>query len=39
MRNNLVCNTAVVLQDVEVLCAAQFGKLLRHGLLFRNGVS
>ena len=36
MVNNLVCNLAVVLQDVEILCAAEFGDPLRDGL-FRTG--
>lgn len=35
MVNDLVCNTAVVLQDVEVLGAADLGDLLGHGL-FKN---
>lgn len=32
MVNNLVGNTAVVLQDVIILCAGDLGDLLRNGL-------
>lgn len=35
MVNDLVCNAAVVLQEVEVLGAADLSDLLGHGL-FRN---
>jgi hypothetical protein len=39
MVDNLVSNAAVVLQDIEVLCAACFGNLLGHGLLEITPVS
>lgn len=38
MVDHLVRDTAVVLQDVVVLCAGGFGDSLRHGLYLR-GVS
>lgn len=36
MVDNLVRNAAVVLQDIEILCATSLGNLLRDGLFENN---